>query len=93
MHNSKLNIVYVVLGVQQDIVILKILPESKRNQLKCSLKITAIFLSIIVKGQVPTLSILFVIRKKATVRDGPWSTTHVKRTKSTTECDSFPTKT
>ena len=91
MHNSKLNIVYVVLGVQQDIIILKILPESKRNELKCSLKITVIFLSI--KWQVPTLSILFVIRKKATVRDGPWSTTHVKRTKSTRECDSFPTKT
>ena len=63
--------VYVVLGVQQDIIILKILPESKRNELKCSLKITVIFLSIIVKWQVPTLSILFVIQKKATVRDGP----------------------
>ena len=61
---------YVVLGVQQDIIILKILPESKRNELKCSLKITVIFLSIIVKWQVPTLSILFVIQKKATVRDG-----------------------
>ena len=46
MHNSKLNIVYVVLGVQQDIIILKILPESKRNELKCSLKITVTFLSI-----------------------------------------------
>ena len=49
MRNSKLNIVYVVLGVQQDIIILKMLPESKRNELKCSLKITVIFLSIIVK--------------------------------------------
>ena len=50
MHNLKLNIVYVVvLVVQQDIIILKILPESKRNELKCSLKITVIFLSIIVK--------------------------------------------
>ena len=49
MHNLKLNIVYVVLGVQQDIIILKILPESKRSELKCSLKITVIFLSIIVK--------------------------------------------
>ena len=49
MHNGKLNILYVVLGLQLNIIILNILSESKCYELKCSLKITVIFLSIIVK--------------------------------------------
>ena len=43
------------------------LPESKHNELKYSLKIAFLFLSIIVKLPVPNLSILLVIREKATV--------------------------
>ena len=39
------------------------------------------FLSIIVKLPVPNLSILLVIREKATVSDGPWSATEVNSTK------------
>ena len=54
---------------------MNILPESNRNELKYLLKIALMFLSVIVKLQVPTLSIIIlnVIRKKATVLDGPWS--------------------
>ena len=33
MHNWKLNTLYVVLGPRQNIIILKILSESKRNEL------------------------------------------------------------
>ena len=55
MHNWKLNTLYVVLSPRQNIIILKILSESKRNELKCSLKLIVMFLSIIVKWQVPTL--------------------------------------
>ena len=51
------------------------------------------FLLIIVKLLVPNLSILFVIREKATVFDGPWSATEVSSTKKTKKCDSFHTKT
>ena len=47
---------------------MNMLPESNRYELKYPL-----FLSIIVKLQVPNLSILLVIWKKATVLDGPWS--------------------
>ena len=54
-------------------IILNILPESKRNELKYSLKITFMFLSIILKFQVPDINILLGIRKKATVFGGPWS--------------------
>ena len=67
---------YVVLGPRLKIIISNfILPESKRNELKYSLKIAFMFLSIIVNWQVPNLSILLVIWKKATVLDGPWSAT------------------
>ena len=74
MHNWKLNTLYVVLGPRQNIIILKILSESKRNELKYSLKIIVMFLLIIVKWQVPTLSILFVIRKRrlCVMVLGPW---------------------
>ena len=45
---------------------MNMLPESNRYELKYPL-----FLSIILKLQVPNLSILLVIWKKATVFDGP----------------------
>ena len=41
------------------------------------------FLSIIVKLPVPNLSILLVIREKATLFDGPWFATEVKSKKKT----------
>ena len=75
---------YVVLGPRLKIILLNILPESKRNELKYSLNLALMFLSIIVKWQVPNLRILLVIRKKATVLDGPWSATR----ESTWECNS-----
>ena len=59
------------LGLRLKIIIMHILPESKHNEMKYSLKIAFMFLSIIVKVPVPNLSILFVIREKATVLDGP----------------------
>ena len=59
------------------IIIMHILPESKHNELKYSLKIAFMFLSIIVKLPAPNLSILLVIREKATVPDVPWSATEV----------------
>ena len=71
-----------VLGPQLKII-LNILPESKRNDLKYAPNLAFMLLSIVVKWQVPNLSILLVIRKKATVLDGPWSATHVNSTKST----------
>ena len=71
-----------VLGPRLKIIILNILPESKRNELKYSLNLAFMFLSIVVKWQVPNLSILLVIRKKATVLDVPWSATHEKSTKT-----------
>ena len=76
---------YVVLGPRLKIIMLNILPESKRNELKYSLNLAFMFLSIVVKWQVPNLSILLVIRKKVTVLDDPWSATR----ESTWECDSF----
>ena len=75
---------YVVLGPRLKIILLNILPESKRNELKYSLNLAFMFFSIVVKWQVPNLSILLVIRKKVTVLDGPWSATR----ESTWECDS-----
>ena len=63
---------YVVLGPRLKVINLNILPESSRNELKYSLKIAFMFLSIILKFQVPDINILFGIRKKATVFDGPW---------------------
>ena len=52
---------------------MNILPESNRNVLKYRMKIAFMILSTIVKLQVPNSSILLVIRKKATVLDGPGS--------------------
>ena len=63
----------VVLGQRPKVIILNILPESKRNELRYSLKIVFTFLSIILKFHVPDINILLGIRKKATVFDGPWS--------------------
>ena len=64
---------YVVLGPRVKVINLNILPESSCNELKYSLKIAFMFLSIILKFQVPDINILLVIRKKATVFHGPWS--------------------
>ena len=64
---------YVVLGPCPKVINLNILPESSCNELKYSLKIAFMFLSIILKFQVPDINILLGIRKKATVFDGPWS--------------------
>ena len=62
---------YVVLGPRVKIIILNILPESKRSELRFSLKIAFMFLAIICKGHVPNLNIFLVIRKKVTVLAGP----------------------
>ena len=62
-----------VLGPRVKVINLNILPESSRNELKYSLKIAFMFLSIILKFQVPDINILLAIRKKATVFEGPWS--------------------
>ena len=64
---------YVVLGLRLKVINLNILPESKCNELKYSLKIAFIFFSIILKFQVPGINILFGVGKKVTVFDGPWS--------------------
>ena len=65
------------------VINLNILPQSKRTELKYSLKIAFMFVSIILKCQVLDINILLGIRKKATVFDGPWSAAHVSNTKST----------
>ena len=62
-----------VLRPRGKVINLNILPESSRNELKYSLKIAFMFLSIILKLQVPDVNVLLGIRKKATVFDGPWS--------------------
>ena len=62
-----------VLGPHVKVINLNIFPESSCNELKYSLKIAFVFLSIILKLQVPGRNILLGIRKKATVSDGPWS--------------------
>ena len=56
-----------VLGPRVKVINLNILPESSRNELKYSLKIAFMFLSIILKFQVPDMNILLGIRKKAIV--------------------------
>ena len=66
-----LAIQYVVLGPRVKVINLNILPESSCNELKYSLKIAFMFLSIILKFQVPDMNILCGIRKKGTVFDGP----------------------
>ena len=70
-----------VLGLREKVIISNILPVSTRNELKFSLKIALLFLEIILKWQVPNGDI-FVIRKMVTVLAGPWSASHINRTKS-----------
>ena len=67
------NVQYVVLGPRVKIIILNILSESKRLELKFSLKIAFMFLAMIFKWQVPKGNIFLVTRKKVTVLAGPWS--------------------
>ena len=69
-----------VLGPRIKIIILNILRESNRHELKFSLKVAFMLLTIIVKWQVPNGNIFLVIRKKgdrargSLVREfGPWS--------------------
>ena len=73
-------VVLAVLGPRVKVINLNFLPESSCNELKYSLKIAFMFLSIILKFQVPDINILLGIRKKATVFDGPWSASHVSST-------------
>ena len=73
MELGRFYVQYVVLGPRLKVINLNILPESSCNELKYSLKIAFMFLSIILKFQVPDINILLGIRKKATVFDGPWS--------------------
>ena len=82
-----------VLGPRQNIIILKILSESKRNDLKYSLKIIVMHVPLD-NREVTSFNLKYFAfdSKKATVLDGPWSVIHVKSTKGTRECDSFPTK-
>jgi len=78
----------VVLGPRVKIIILSslnILPESKRSELKFSLKIAFMCLAIILKWQLSNVNIFLVIRKKVTVLAGPWSANHVNGTESTCE--------
>ena len=73
-----------VLGLQLkiiQIIIMNILPESKHNELKYSLKIAFMFLSKIVKVLVPKLSLLLLTREKVTVLNGPWCSTRVSSQK------------
>ena len=75
---------YVVLGLQLkiiQIIIMNILPESKHNELKYSLKIAFMFLSIIVKVLVPKWSLPLVTREKATTLNGAWCATRVSSQK------------
>ena len=80
---AELRVQCVVLSPHLKVINLNILPESSRNELKYSLKIAFMFLSIILKFQVPDINILLGIRKKATVFDGPWSASQVSSTKKT----------
>ena len=75
---------YVVLGPRVKVINLNVLPQSKLNELKDSLKIVFMFLSIILKFQVLDIKILIGICKKVTVFRGfvLWSATHVSNTKS-----------
>jgi len=62
---------YVVLGPRVKIIILNILPESKRSELKFSLNIAFMFFAIILKWQVPNFNMFPIIRKKVTVLAAP----------------------
>ena len=53
---------YVVLGPRVKVINLNILPESSCNELKYFLKIAFMFLSIILKFEVPDINILLGIR-------------------------------
>ena len=75
----QLPVQYGVLGLRVKVINLNILPESSRNELKYSLKIAFMFLSMILKFQVLDINILLGIHKKATVFDGPWSVNLVLR--------------
>ena len=88
-----LPIQYVVLGPRLKVINLNILPESSRNELIYSQKIAFMFLSIILKLQVPDINVWLGIRKKATVFDGAWSASQVRSTKNTYKCYRFHTKT
>ena len=72
---------YVLLGLRLKVINLNILPESSHNELKHSLNIAFMFLSIILKFQVPLINILLGIRRKVTVFDGPWSASQESSTK------------
>ena len=72
---------YAVLSPRLKVINLNILPESSRDELKYSLNIAFMFLSIILRFQVPDINILLRIRKKATVFDGPWSASQASSTK------------
>ena len=72
---------YAVLSPSLKVINLNILPKSSRDELKYSLNIAFMFLSIILRFQVPDINILLRIRKKATVFDGPWSASQASSTK------------
>ena len=78
---------YVVLAPRVKIVILNILPESKRSELKFSLKIAFMFPAVILKWQVLNLNIKKGDRTSGSlIREcGPWSANHVNGTESTCE--------
>ena len=84
-----LEIQYVVLGPRLKVINLNNLPESVRNELKYSLKIAFLFLSIILKFQVPDINISLGIRNF----DSPWSASQVGSAKKTQTCYSFHSKT
>ena len=73
-------VVLAVLGPRVKVINLNTSPESSCNELKYSLKIAFMFLSIILKFQVPDMNILRGIRKKGTVFDGPWSASQASGT-------------
>ena len=79
-HPGRLNFAHVTVcgpwsacGPRVKVIYFNMLPESSCNNLKYSLKIAFMFLSIILKFQVPDINIFLGIRKKATVFNGPWS--------------------
>ena len=88
----RLAIQYVVLGPRVKVINLNILPESSRNELKYSLKIAFMFLSIILKFQVPDIYIYIHIyftwnsqkgerfRWSLVRESGPWSASQVSST-------------
>ena len=57
LRNRDCTVQYVVLGPRLKVINLNVLPESSCNELKYSLKIAFMFLSIILKFQVPDMLI------------------------------------